>query len=129
MRFDLVRTSPPSLRLDANDRAAAIARAHVRAFCHRLGHPRACDSATVVVSELVTNAVRHARTDITVTCSVDDRFLRVEVRDWSPQEPAARAAGVFDEGGRGLMIVDHLAANWGVDVTGTTKVVWAEIAL
>ncbi len=57
-----------------------------------------------------------------------DSRLRVEVTDDSPKMPAPRSAGLLEEGGRGLALVESLAADWGVQARGPGKVVWFELA-
>lgn len=83
----------------------------------------------VLVSELATNAVRHARTVFTVTALWDGRTLRVEVSDASPSAPRPQPAdGPDREGGLGLLLVDAIATDWGVDLDGQGKTVWFTIS-
>jgi anti-sigma regulatory factor (Ser/Thr protein kinase) len=83
------------------------------------------DQAALILSELVTNSVRHAaRTDhIEVMVAVDGSRIRIEVSDGGPCFDAERARPAD---GRGLMIVARLAADWGVRSDGRCTV-WAEI--
>jgi anti-sigma regulatory factor (Ser/Thr protein kinase) len=87
------------------------------------------DTAALLVSELVTNAVRHARHThaIALDLEIGDTWLRIEVQDADPCWPHQRTPGRFDESGFGLVLVDGLAANWGVRETATGKAVWAEL--
>jgi anti-sigma regulatory factor (Ser/Thr protein kinase) len=87
------------------------------------------DTAVLLVSELVTNAVRHARHThaIALDLEIGDTWLRIEVQDADPCWPHRRTPGRFDESGFGLVLVDGLAANWGVRETATGKAVWAEL--
>ncbi|MFD5931158.1 ATP-binding protein [Streptomyces sp. NPDC060333] len=94
----------------------------------------AADTAELLLSELVTNAVRHARAphgrDIGIRLARYDDVVRVEVSDAGPAVTLApRAAGESDERGRGLAIVEALAVRWGQcpRAHGIGKVVWAEI--
>jgi anti-sigma regulatory factor (Ser/Thr protein kinase) len=80
--------------------------------------------AELVTSELVTNAVVHARTPITVRVIPDDEGARVEVADGSEVMPGPRTVSVASRGGRGLTLVDHLARAWGVNRTTAGKTVW-----
>jgi anti-sigma regulatory factor (Ser/Thr protein kinase) len=80
--------------------------------------------AELVTSELVTNAVIHARTHITVRVVPDADGARVEVVDGSEQMPGPRLATVASRNGRGLTLVDHFAPSWGVERTTAGKVVW-----
>lgn len=93
-------------------------------------------TAELVLSELVTNAVRHARAphgrDIGVRLARCGGTLRVEVADAGPAvELAARQAAEEDERGRGLAIVEALASRWGCRPrpNGIGKAVWAEVGL
>jgi len=82
-------------------------------------------TACLLVSELVTNAMLHAGTDIELTLAAHAQFLRVTVRDGSASPPTQRDAGL-DLHGRGLAIVASLSRAWGVLPTGQRgKVVWA----
>ena len=121
--------SVPTLHLPATPDAPAAAREYVRAFCRDCGIPHACDTAALLLTELVGNSVRHARSEVTVGLRLDQHFLRLRVSDRSVAEPRQRTAGLLDEGGRGMLLVDALAAAWGVKVEGDGKTVWAEIAL
>ncbi len=87
------------------------------------------DDVTLVVSELVTNAVVHAAQEgpMALSLSVTDHVVRVSLTDESPQRPRQRQAGDSDEGGRGVAIVDALADRWGVEPLGPGKCIWFEI--
>ena len=87
------------------------------------------DTAVLLVSELVTNAVRHAQDThaIALDLEIGATWLRIEVQDADPHWPHRRTPGTFDESGFGLVLVDGLAANWGVRETATGKAVWAEL--
>src|SRR6516164_1545619 len=82
----------------------------------------------LVVSELVTNAIRHAKTPIQLRL-IRDRTLICEVSDGSSTAPHLRRACPFDEGGRGLLLVSQLAQRWGCRQTPHGKVIWAEQVL
>ena len=82
----------------------------------------------VLISELATNAVRHARTPFTVALAWDGLTLRVEVRDGSSLAPRPYLADDPDrEGGRGLLLVDAVAQDWGVNLHHQGKTVWFTI--
>ena len=85
----------------------------------------------LVVSELATNAVRHARTPFTVSLHAFEQTLMLEVEDGSWTEPCqAVRAKLLDVHGRGLSIVSLLSRDWGVDPhPGGGKSVWAEFSL
>jgi serine phosphatase RsbU (regulator of sigma subunit)/anti-sigma regulatory factor (Ser/Thr protein kinase) len=79
----------------------------------------------LLVSELVTNAIRHAQPPIQLRM-IRDTMLSCEVSDASVAAPHHRRAGRYDEGGRGLMLVARLAARWGTRYTRTGKTIWAQ---
>jgi anti-sigma regulatory factor (Ser/Thr protein kinase) len=85
------------------------------------------DSATLVASELVTNAVLHARTEITLRLDVDESRIRIEVYDDNPRLPVAVAPPADATSGRGLSLVSAVATAWGMEHRSSGKVVWAEI--
>lgn len=83
------------------------------------------ETAVLLTSELVTNAVRHARTPLSVRLQGDARRIRVAVADTGPDEPVPRPPGSASEGGRGLALVSAMASDWGVDLqAGGGKTVW-----
>lgn len=86
------------------------------------------DMVRLLLSELVTNAVVHARSAPDVAVYVLTSALRVEVGDDDPRIPTPKAADEFDTSGRGLAILDANASRWGVDRRGSGKVVWFELA-
>lgn len=82
----------------------------------------------LVVSELVTNAIRYGREPVQVRL-LRDTALICEVSDASSTAPHLRRARAFDEGGRGLFIVAQLTQRWGSRQTSTGKTIWAEIPM
>jgi hypothetical protein len=82
----------------------------------------------LVVSELATNAVRHARSDLTVSLSQAGNVIRVSVGDSSEAPPAVGAPGVARPDGYGLPLVDQLTAGWGHYQRGSGKLVWAHLS-
>ena len=85
------------------------------------------DSAVLLVTELITNAVLHARSDSTLSASYDDGILRVEVSDNSDASVQRRHYGNEAGTGRGLVLVDALATAWGSAATEDGKTVWFEL--
>jgi len=79
----------------------------------------------LLVSELVTNAVRYSRGEVTLRL-VNEKALVCEVTDNSGALPRLRQANSEDENGRGLQVVRQLAQRWGARRTATGKVVWCE---
>ena len=82
----------------------------------------------LVVSELVTNAIRYAQAPIQLRL-IHDRSLICEVSDGSNTAPHLRRARVFDEGGRGLLLVAQLTQSWGTRQGTGGKTIWAEQTL
>lgn len=83
----------------------------------------------LVVSELVTNAIRHGTGQITMALSDTAEGIRVEVHDYGYGRPVPRVASARAPGGRGLRLIERLSAAWGVDssVTRAGKTVWAVV--
>ncbi|MFG2005381.1 SpoIIE family protein phosphatase [Spirillospora sp. NPDC048911] len=108
------------------------ARGHVRETLDAWDLPfDRVEDAVLIASELVTNAVVHAGTDIELTCRLDPAGgdVRVEVRDLLPMrrvDAPAEAASL--DGHRGLVLTHSLADSWGVTYTKTSKTVWFELA-
>ncbi|MFJ7263164.1 SpoIIE family protein phosphatase [Streptomyces globosus] len=85
-------------------------------------------TAELILSELVTNAIRYGNTPIRVRM-LRDRSLICEVSDASSTSPHLRYAATTDEGGRGLFLVAQFADRWGTRYTERGKVIWAELPL
>jgi anti-sigma regulatory factor (Ser/Thr protein kinase) len=117
-----------TLTLPAADRAARVARQVTRETLTAWRVPHLEETAVLLVSELVTNAVRHARTGgLAIALRLEAAWLRIEVHDADPHEPRQRAPGALDESGFGLLLIEALAGKWGVQQTITGKAVWAEL--
>jgi len=85
----------------------------------------------LLTSELVANAVVHGPRDgsITLSTSVADGRFEVAVTDESPVHPVVKHSDPLEEGGRGMMLIDLMAAAWGVrKENGSAKSVWFQIA-
>jgi anti-sigma regulatory factor (Ser/Thr protein kinase) len=104
--------------------APQLARRYARAQC--AGHtPRTLVDVELVVSELVTNAMRHGRGEITMHLEVAPDRVVVGVQDEGAGQPAPRRPDVSEVNGRGLALVAMLATEWGVrPEPGGGKVVW-----
>ena len=90
------------------------------------------DDARVVLSELIANAIRHARPlesgRISASWRIDDSGITIEVSDGgAPTEPSATHAAPMALGGRGLAIVARLSRDWGVRREGPVTTVYATI--
>jgi serine phosphatase RsbU (regulator of sigma subunit)/anti-sigma regulatory factor (Ser/Thr protein kinase) len=121
--------STVTVDLPADYNSPSRARAVVAQTLHRWGLGALVDVGTLLVSELVTNGVRHAGTGLRVTINrlgesrvrvgVSDRAAGVQVR--------VRSSDTTAEGGRGLFLVEHLAAGWGSLAETDGKTVWFEL--
>ncbi|MEU3076623.1 ATP-binding SpoIIE family protein phosphatase [Streptomyces laurentii] len=126
-RFDGIAPSDVAYWfLEPEDSAPGRARRHARRALTRWGLEELTDSVELLVSEVVTNAVRYAERPVTLRLLRTD-VLRCEVGDDSPQLPRQRRARDTDEGGRGLFLVNRLARRWGATRLSGGKVVWFEL--
>jgi anti-anti-sigma regulatory factor len=91
--------------------------------------PHLVGPACLIASELVSNAVDHAGTMMTLRVSLGRRFFFIALRDGATAEPVAGSPDVASERGRGLRIVDATAHSWGFLPARDGKVVWASLAL
>lgn len=113
---------------DPTARAVGCARRYVVTWLGELG--LGSWIAELLVSELATNAVEHARTPFRVRmCAEGDDVVRLEVEDSGPGQPEVQRGGAIQDRGRGLLIVERLALDWGVAYTGGAKQVWARIGI
>ncbi|MBT2441172.1 ATP-binding protein [Streptomyces sp. ISL-36] len=120
------------LRWERGARSVPLARGELRRALKDWGLSHIEDAASLVLSELLTNAVRHARVP---TRAIETRFvlipdgLRVEVHDASERRPLMALPDGDADGGWGLPLVDTLSEKWGVsDRSGPGKLVWAELS-
>lgn len=122
--------------------AAAQARAVTRERLRRWEVAELATDAALLVSELVTNAVLHARTDVTLTLAVADGVLEVGVADGAahlplprqpgdaaPHRPGSQPARWTAESGRGLDLLDTVADSWGMVVLAAGKQVWFRLSV
>ncbi|MEV6649078.1 SpoIIE family protein phosphatase [Streptomyces sp. NPDC051219] len=121
--------SVASWLLSHNPTDAAVARRHTRQTLTDWSVDEDTAYATeLIVSELVTNAVRYGTPPLQLRL-IKDRTLTCEVQDTSTSAPHLRHARTVDEGGRGLFIVAQLAQKWGTRYTTEGKTIWTEQAL
>jgi len=85
------------------------------------------EDASLIVSELATNAVMHARSNFTVLLSYEAGTLCISVRDGSAAVPSMKHGPATVISGRGLRVVAGIARRWGTDRDGAGKLVWAEL--
>nr|WP_191971335.1 ATP-binding protein [Streptomyces luteolifulvus] len=125
------RAPAPQLRRRlgrADLRAVPEARKALRELLRTWGRPGRSETAELLTSELVTNALVHTDHDAVLTATVGPRGLRVEVRDFVPRRPRLRVPNADDSThGRGLVLVQSLADSWGVRTHGVGKAVWFEL--
>ncbi|MEU9706333.1 SpoIIE family protein phosphatase, partial [Streptomyces sp. NPDC047981] len=127
-RFDGIAPSDVAYWfLEPEDAAPGRARRLARRALARWDLEDLSDSVELLISEVVTNAVRYAERPVTLRLLKTD-VLRCEVGDDSPQLPRQRRARDTDEGGRGLFLVNRLARRWGATRLSGGKVVWFELA-
>jgi anti-sigma regulatory factor (Ser/Thr protein kinase) len=108
------------------------AREMVTQACREWDVEHLTSSAALIVSELVSNAVQHAGTDLVVTARFRGAHLRLSVRDDSSQAAAmvhddGTPAGAMAVRGRGLRLVDMYATSWGSHAVEGGKIVWATL--
>ncbi|WP_354639409.1 SpoIIE family protein phosphatase [Kitasatospora camelliae] len=111
-------------------------RGELRDALRRWGVPQLIDTAELLSSELVTNAIRHTDRDAMFTARLYHEAdgggararLRVEVEDESDLWPTRRTPGEQASSGRGLMLVEALADGWGVEPRGSGKRMWFELS-
>lgn len=118
------------MTLEATPTSASRARAMVTRHLidHRLLY--LVEPVRLVASELVTNALVHAQTAMSVTLSASGMRILLTVRDHSSAHLERRSAMAEDETGRGLEIVEAVSLEWGIDVDGAgSKAVWASFAI
>jgi len=115
-----------SLTLPPESRSCALARRAVRAFCrtHRLGH--LADDAELLTSEIVGNAVKHTHDTVALVAQCTDVSVVVRVTDDDGPTilPLPSAPSDLAERGRGLLVVNDLAGDWGTSRQGDAKSVW-----
>ena len=107
--------------------SVAEARRDLRALLSGAVPDEEVEVAVLLVSELASNAVRHARSPFTVSAVHHASTVRVEVEDASAQLPEVQRPSPDATTGRGMLLVDALAATWGSESTAGGKRVWFEL--
>ena len=116
------------LELDQVPASVPEARQFVRKCCRDWGFADPDESAALIVSELVTNALRHATGPIILFLGRRVDRMVMSVEDGSPYPAEVDVRGPLAESGRGMLLVESLAASWGESELPTGKRVWAELA-
>ena len=104
-------------------RARALAREGLEESCSS----DTLDTVALLETELVTNAILHARTPLLLTVETLPDAVRIRVADESNEQPALRHYESDAVTGRGLALVEQLASSWGVEATPSGKAVWCEV--
>jgi anti-sigma regulatory factor (Ser/Thr protein kinase) len=123
-----VRSLPPA-KLPPEAWAVGSARRRLLNFLNGEVPEEVATTAALLVSELVTNVVRHARTPLSLCADVTSLGVRVEVADGTREPPTLKAPVPGEPGGRGIAIVSHFADNWGTQPIPDGKLVWFELSL
>jgi CheY-like chemotaxis protein/anti-sigma regulatory factor (Ser/Thr protein kinase) len=103
------------------------ARRFLRRWLAEWGIAHLEDAAALVVTELATNAVLHARSPYSVEISHLGGVLRVEVGDGDGGTPEPQVFSAEAESGRGIVLVSAISTSWGIDARAEGKVIWAEL--
>jgi anti-sigma regulatory factor (Ser/Thr protein kinase) len=111
----------------ASENAPRAARNFVAATLHRWNLDHLVAEAAIVVTELATNAVRHARTEFVVAIAARANGVEIAVRDGSRTPPVAQVPDTSPLTGRGVLLVSALAHAWGTQDLAGGKLVWAEL--
>jgi anti-sigma regulatory factor (Ser/Thr protein kinase) len=118
----------PSYLLPQDPRAARLARRLTRHQLLRWGLSEYCDTAELLVSELVSNALLHGRGPVRLSLRHSQGLLRCEVTDMQESMPEIRSPAEDDQTGRGLCLMDMMADEWGAYRTAVRgKCVWFEL--
>jgi anti-sigma regulatory factor (Ser/Thr protein kinase) len=112
-----------AVQLDLENRADSPARAR-RAVAELVGDRPRTDELLLCVSEVVTNAVLHARSAPRLFVTEEDGHVRVEVSDDDPALPVRKNYDQLSPTGRGLHLLDRLTSGWGAEARSVGKVVW-----
>ena len=124
VRADDDITDGHRLHLAVGAESAAVARGFTAGVLEQAGWHDVLDTAVLLTSELVTNAVRHGRPPYTLVVSVSDTEVEVGVEDAEDAVPTRRGEDQLAEGGRGLVLVDALAEAWGTRPRRPGKTTW-----
>ena len=122
----MTRMTAAEMHLDSHPSSAQEARKFV-ARAVGASDPR-CDLAVLLVSELATNVILHARTPFMVRVESTDDHVRCEVHDGVAVEAMRRRYSDDATTGRGLALVSELADDWGTSLAPDGKVVWFEVS-
>ena len=118
----MVQTSLPPIAA-----SAAVARQLVSRALGDWGLIDAEETTLLLVTELVSNGVRHANTPLTLTLSYDGARIRIGVSDDDTSPPTLASASVKTHHGWGLRLIGGLSSNWGTIINPDGKTVWCDL--
>jgi anti-sigma regulatory factor (Ser/Thr protein kinase) len=112
------------LDLEASAESASVARGFTAGVLQHAGWNDQVDTATLLVSELVTNALRHSEPPCALSIRFGDAEVEISVEDGNPSMPAGRPRDELAEDGRGFVLIDALATDWGSRPIERGKATW-----
>jgi CheY-like chemotaxis protein len=118
-----------SWNLPADPRSGGVARRHLRELLRGWQLTELLDEAELLATELVNNAVVHAHSEVVLAVQRRNDALHVAVSDTGEGVPHQPDAGLEATHGRGLMLVEAIARDWGAAINGSFKTLWFELAL
>jgi anti-sigma regulatory factor (Ser/Thr protein kinase) len=120
-----------SLPLAAEPVSVTRGRHFVRDVLLGWGLPRLVDDAQLGTSELVANAVRHARTELVLSVGIRSGAVIISIQDGEPElrRPVPASSDALAEHGRGLHIVAAISSDWGVTTAAGGKIIWFSLPL
>jgi anti-sigma regulatory factor (Ser/Thr protein kinase) len=125
-----IRSGNAAIGLGPLPTSAARARRFVRSRLGEMAVPEPpLEDAVLLTSELVSNALLHAGTEIELRLDSNGHRLRIEVYDHDSRPPVTAPVEVDATSGRGLFLVENLANDWGIDSRTDGKAVWFELQL
>ncbi|MGH3444457.1 MAG: ATP-binding protein [Nocardioidaceae bacterium] len=122
------RRGPVERRLPPRASSVGEARGLIRDLLVEAGREDLAETAVLLVSEVVTNALLHAGTPIDIAALLDDGGLRVEVGDGSAHLPTRRDYGTTSGTGRGMRMLENLVDDWGISRNRHGKSVWFRLS-
>ncbi|POX36787.1 MEKHLA domain-containing protein [Streptomyces sp. Ru73] len=129
LKIPVAPLASASTELPATAAAVSDGRAFLAAALRRWGCPEAADEACLLVSEILTNAIRHAAGPLHLRLRMSRTELTAEVTDRSARRPQLCLVGSDAESGRGLFLVDTIADSWGTRPTDEGKTIWFTLRL
>jgi anti-sigma regulatory factor (Ser/Thr protein kinase) len=116
-----------AMRVPPDERSVRLGRRFLAHALLLFGHDELEPTASLLVSELLGNAVRYATSEVQLAISGVPGGIRVDVCDDGPGKPHLDDSGPVAEQGHGLQVVDRLADRWDIEIEAQTKTVWFEL--